>query len=352
MKSREKRLLSLALLPLLAFSFTMPLSSSANSGGSSGSSSLLQFIESVYAVSGTVTRTVSTAYVTVTEQFTVNHHGNSANVQEVVTQANSGSQAFSQTFTITPKSTSKGPDYDIVVPGVHYSFDVNSTDPNGPNSPSPDSTVGLIFLTMGANDIPQTRPQFTAYNIYPQPSQCFGAWTWSLVAYAYPSGADWNGPYLFAEYCVFPAVFTGFSGYIYDTVLGITYPFSGSNSGSYLTNDLYWPTWFNLSDLGLRHRFEWLGRLRGAFPLFLVPNYRCAYGYQSGRPDPSDARVQSFHQHSEGGLGDAREAAKHVETHEYYQNREGGGRRADAEDCLQGTLVAPVEKESDEYQDR
>ena len=234
------------LLPLLAFSFTIPMSSSANNGGSSSPSSILQFVESVYADSGTVTRTVSTAYVTVTEQFTVNHYGNVAEVQEVVTPANSGSQPFSQNFTITHKSTSKSPDYVVNVPKVHYKFELNSSDPYGPNSPSPDSTVGLIFLTMGANDVPQTRPQFTAYNITPQPSQCFGAWTWQLVVYTYPSGAYWNGPYLFAEYCVFPAVFAAFSGYIYDTQLGITYPFSGSQSGSYFSNDLYWPTWLNV----------------------------------------------------------------------------------------------------------
>jgi hypothetical protein len=245
-KSKEKRLLSLALLPLLVFSFTIPLSSSANSGGGSAiTSTILQFVESVYAVQGTVNQNVTTPLALVTEHITVNHHGSVAYVQEMVIQTmnNGSSKAFPQNFTITDKSTSSSLDYIVHVPSVDYTFELKSADPGGPGSVSPAAGGGLDFI--GVNfGVPQT-DQTQQWGPSTYNGGCFGGSTWKISGYTFPFMIDWNGPYSFFSYCIDYAWFDTFSGSVTDSNFGFHWQFGGSYSGSFGTLDFNFPTTFS-----------------------------------------------------------------------------------------------------------
>lgn len=182
----------LALMVLLLLSFA-PLPASAKQ---SQNHTILQYVETVYAHSGTFTVNKSTSAGTFTETITVNHKGNAANVQEtVVFAASSGSsellyQGGSQNFSITDKSAPGNPDYIVNVPSHNLVVELNQKDSFVINPDAPLTVSYYVYWPNGGSASTSASPWYTCGN------------TWSLSSSDPPLTASWNGPYYFWDLCV------------------------------------------------------------------------------------------------------------------------------------------------------
>lgn len=184
---------------------------------------MLQYVEGIYAHSGTFNVSKSTPAGTFTESIAVEHQGRAATVHEsVVFAANSGSsQTSSQSFTITDKSTPGSPDFVVDVTNANFVFELSLAHPYVINDP----------------------PLTVSYYVEPLPNGGFGStsaspWyacgeTWSLFSNSPPLQASWSGPYSYWDLCIDYNFFIGGTMTLSDTG-GYYYSTSSvSYTGSY-----------------------------------------------------------------------------------------------------------------------
>lgn len=214
-----KKVLTLAIVPLLLLSFA-PISANAQQ---SNPGTVLQFVETVYAHSGSFTMTKSALSGTLTNTITVDHHGDTASVQErAVIAANGGSsQTLSQSFTITDKSTNDIPDYVVDVPSANLTVEL-----------TPTNSYFIIDPTLSVSYY--VNPTNGGYaSTSTSPSWACGA-SWSLDSSSPPLSADWSGPHGFLYLCFDPASYWYGTLSMSDTG-GFAWSGPESYSGSYVS---------------------------------------------------------------------------------------------------------------------